>query len=285
MLAGSANAKINLRLRVLARESSGYHQIETVLCRIDLADRIEVEAGEALALEVSGGDAGRLDHNVVLRAAALFYARAGLPPAAAIRLHKRIPAGTGLGGGSSDAATTLHLLNELHQEPLGTETLLDLAQRIGTDVPFFASHAACALAWGRGERLLALPPPPALPVLVVVPAQRIATAAAYAELAEERAKTNDAPVARLFSLESLSSWEGIRSIACNDFEPVADRQVPALAGMRAALREAGACIAQLTGSGSALFGLFDDESERDRAGRAIASAFPEALIFPTSTVG
>lgn len=284
MPARDAHAKINLRLCVLAQERSGYHQIETLLCRVAFGDRLEIESGAGLSLDVDGGDAGPLENNIVLRAARAFYDRAGLEPAASIRLAKRVPAGAGLGGGSSDAAVALHMLNSMHHDPLGMDTLLQIGLALGSDVPFFLSGSPFAIAWGRGERLLTLNPPPARPALLVVPEQRIATHDAYSELAHRRTRSSAEPRATLLDPRVLSQWDGIEALAMNDFEPIADRVVPALPALRTSLRAAGASIAQLTGSGSAVFALFQDASARDTAARETASMFPDTLVIPTVTL-
>jgi 4-diphosphocytidyl-2-C-methyl-D-erythritol kinase len=278
-----AHAKINLRLCVLAQEPSGYHQIETLLCRISLADRLVVEPAPQLTLEVDGGDAGPVADNLVLRAARAFYDRTAIAPAASFRLTKRIPAGAGLGGGSSDAAAALHLLNELHDTRLEQNTLLEIGFALGSDVPFFVSEAPYALAWGRGERLLALRPPPARPVLIAVPAERVPTASAYAELA--RTRSGKAPVRYPLIVDAgtVDSWAAVERLAKNDFEAVMDRGIQAIPMLRETLLRTGARIAQMTGSGSAVFGVFDDVRESEVAAREIAAVHAGVLVFVATT--
>lgn len=149
-----APAKLNLHLAVLARETSGYHQIETVFCALELADRLEVRrAGAGIVLEVDGADLGPSEENLAHRAARTFYEAAAIAPEAEIRLEKHIPVGAGLGGGSSDAAAAMRALNMLHGTPLDEAALLQAAATLGSDVPFFLSGGPLALAWGRGERI------------------------------------------------------------------------------------------------------------------------------------
>ena len=188
-------AKVNLFLRILAREDNGYHQIETLLQAVGLHDRVEAHpADSGIGLKVVRGptapglgdlvaEVGEEANNTVTRAARAFFAATGLAPAVSLVLTKSIPAGTGLGGASSDAAGTLAALNALHGRPLERDRLTEIGGTIGADVPFFCSGHATALAWGRGDRLLGCPPPPAATVVIAVPEVRIATADAYRDIA------------------------------------------------------------------------------------------------------
>lgn len=267
-----APAKINLRLRVLAREESGYHQIETIFCAVDLADRLEIRPGPpGIGLEVVGAVPGAPADNLVHRAAVAFSRAAGISPAVRIRLEKHIPVGAGLGGGSSDAAATLRALNKLAGRPLAPSVLLRIGATLGSDVPFFLGGSALALAWGRGERLLTLPPLPSVPVIIVSPGFAIATADAYRDLARLREGIAAPPAPALLHGHDLGSWTAIAALAGNDFEPPTFQRYPALAELRTALHDAGATIALLAGSGSSLFGIFADEETRAAATDRIAT--------------
>jgi 4-diphosphocytidyl-2-C-methyl-D-erythritol kinase len=261
-----APAKINLRLCVLARESSGFHSLETVFCATSLVDEVTVRrAGPGIALEGEGGaDMGPAERNLAVRAAERFYRQLRRPPAIAIRLHKRIPAAAGLGGGSSDAAAVLRALNTLHRDPFPAPALLQTASEIGSDVPFFLCGSPLALGWGRGERLLPLPPLPGRPLLIAHPGVAMPTGTAFQRLARLRGTDFRVPAAML-SPETLGSWRGISQAAINDFEDVADDQVPLLPEARELMREAGAEIALLSGSGASLFGVFATPAQRERA--------------------
>ena len=280
MITIQAPAKLNLRLCVLAREAGGYHQIETIFCRIGLADTLEIRpADEAgVALTVHGADVGPAQDNLVMRAVRAFADAAGVQPALAITLHKRIPAGAGLGGGSSDAAAMLLALDRMHGDVLQPDALRTLGARLGSDVPFFLADAPLALGWGRGERLLAMPAPAPAPALVCVPAAPVATADAYRRLSESLA---DAPQASLLTPADLASWHTLARVACNDFERVVLPDVPQLVPALALLRSHGAVIAHLTGSGSAIFGIFDNAAARDAAQRALADADPSFELYAT----
>lgn len=251
-----------------------------MFCALSLADELEVAVGEpGIRLEVSGAELGPPERNLAYRAASAFYEAVGSPAAVDIRLTKRVPAGAGLGGGSSDAAATLLALNEAHGRPLDAAALLRLGAALGSDVPFFVSGAALALVWGRGERILPLPPPPPAPVLLAVPPFAIATAEAYRALDRDRDTPAGAPAPRAIQLADLRSWSGLAAGAVNDFEAVLFPRHPELAGLRDALAHAGARLARLTGSGSAVFGIFESAEERAAAAAEIAHRFPHVRLI------
>jgi 4-diphosphocytidyl-2-C-methyl-D-erythritol kinase len=262
----AAPAKVNLRLCILAREASGFHALETVFCAISLADEVEVRlAAPGIAFHAEGGvEMGPPEQNLAVRAAARFYQELDRPAAVEIRLRKRIPSAAGLGGGSSDAAGVLRALNRLHGEPFARGVLLQLASELGSDVPFFLCGSPLALAWGRGERLLALSPLPPRPVLVAHPGVAMPTGPAFGRIARARGADFRVP-AFGFDLAALQAWDTLAPLAANDFEPVADEQIPSLPLAREAMRAAGAAIAMLSGSGASVFGVFGSEVERERA--------------------
>lgn len=257
-----APAKVNLRLRILAREESGFHSLESLFCAIELADVVRVEAvGDGVTLEVEGDvDTGPPDQNLVVRAARRFLAEVGAEgDGVRLRLTKRIPAAAGLGGGSSDAAATLRALNRLFALPLPDERLLQLAIELGSDVPFFLCGSPLALGWGRGERLLALPPLPVADVVVAHPGEPMFTAGAFAEVARRRGGEYR-PLASRLRLEDLGSWDAVAAIAGNDFDAVGRGAVPRVGEALEALNGAGAAIALLAGSGASVFGVFPDHT-------------------------
>lgn len=279
-----AHAKINPYLKVLAREVSGYHQIETLFLALELADDVDVEAGgSGIQLIVEGADLGSPSDNLAYRAAEAFFDQTRLPPSARIRIVKRIPVGGGLGGGSSDAAATLAALDAAHGHPLGAARLRELGSALGSDVPFFLSGHALALAWSRGERLLALPPLPPTPVLLVVPPQPSATAEIYAELSRRRPR-HERAMARLFTLDDFASIDVLARGAHNDFEPIVFERIPVLADAKRILSELDATIAMLTGTGSTLFALFRNAPAAEQAATALAETLPEVRTIVTRSV-
>jgi 4-diphosphocytidyl-2-C-methyl-D-erythritol kinase len=259
-----APAKVNLRLKILAREASGYHALETVFCALSLADRVTVSrAAGGMALEVAGGvDTGPPERNLAVRAARRFYVELGRDPAIQVRVEKRIPAAAGLGGGSSDAAAVLRALNALEAEPFDSAALLQMAIELGADVPFFLCGSPLALAWSRGERLLALPPLPARPVLVAHPGTAVSTAEAFAAIAASRDPAAP-PAAFGFPLETLTRWDGVAGMAENDFQRDLVGRIPVLDPALDAL--SAAQVSLLAGSGGCVFGVFAEASARDAA--------------------
>lgn len=261
-----APAKVNLRLAILAREASGYHSLESLFCALSLGDALTVRRGPpGVSLSVAGAvDTGPPERNLALRAAHRFHAELGEEPAVAIHLVKRVPSAAGLGGGSSDAAATLRALNALHGDPFDRAALLRMAIELGSDVPFFVCGSPLALAWGRGERLLALPPLPERAVLVAHPGVAMPTPEAFAAIAARRGPD---PAPRAFGLDAadLADWDAVARMAENDFGEVVAERIPVLHDALSALRDAGATIALLAGSGGSVFGVFATEAARDAA--------------------
>ena len=258
-----AQAKVNLALRVLAREASGYHQLETVFCRLELGDDVVVHTGvrgrsiDCRGDTVPAGGLGTPEQNLAWRAAATYAAATGWPNDFAIEITKRIPVGGGLGGGSADAGAVLRCLNALAPSPLSLDALVALSAPLGADVPFLTTDAALALAWGRGERLLTLPALPTRDVVLIAFPFGVSTPEAYGWL------DADAPVVRptatALPVDALGSWAGIRTIAHNDFERVVVPRFAeigdALATLRARAAETGdtSAFALLAGSGATVF--------------------------------
>jgi 4-diphosphocytidyl-2-C-methyl-D-erythritol kinase len=261
-----AHAKLNLFLRVLAREADGYHGIETLFCLVSLADNLTAErrAGRGVTIEVLGGDAGPDADNLALRAATMVLEATGNRFAVHLTLEKRIPAGAGLGGGSSDAAAALTVTNELAGNAVPRHELLQFAARLGSDVPFFLSGAPLALGWWRGERMLRLPPLPSAPVLLLTPATPIRTKDAYAWVDAAR-QAGDRRGAVALDLDVLTRWGDVGRLAGNDFESAVFGRYPAIRAGFEALVGTGPLVCRMTGSGSTLFAVYRSARDRDDA--------------------
>ena len=259
----AAQAKVNLLLRVLAREESGYHAIETVFLRLSLADDVVVRVGADVrgrSLDCAGdalpeGGLGPAEQNLAYRAACAYGNETGWPTTFAIELTKQIPTGAGLGGGSADAGAVLRALDAMSPSPLG-HRLVELAPSLGADVAFMTIDSPMAFAWGRGERLLPLPILAPRPIVLLMPAFAVSTKDAYEWLAHDRGSYHARGL--LLQPSELDTWEGIASVATNDFEPVVSRRHPEIASYVEALKGAGALAAMMSGSGSAVFGVFTD---------------------------
>ena len=216
-----AHAKLNLFLRVLAREADGFHGLETLFCLLDLADELRAERreGRGVTIEVEGADVGPAADNLAVRAAAAVLAATGEKFAVHLTLTKRIPVRAGLGGGSSDAAAALAAVNRLAGNAVPRHELLQFAAKLGSDVPFFLAGAPLALAWAHGDRLLRLPPLPSAPALVLTPPISIPTPDAYGWVDEARQSMGRRGAVAL-DLDALSTWGDIGRMSGNDFESV-----------------------------------------------------------------
>ncbi|MBW3656916.1 MAG: 4-(cytidine 5'-diphospho)-2-C-methyl-D-erythritol kinase [Gemmatimonadetes bacterium] len=261
-----APAKVNLFLRILAREESGYHGLETLFCAVSLADTVTVHRGApGIRLVVEGGvDTGPPERNLAVRAAQCFHRELGEAAAVDIHLTKRIPSAAGLGGGSSDCAATLRALNALNGEPFDRAALLGMAIELGSDIPFFLCGSPLALAWSRGERLLAVPPLPTRPVVIAHPGVAMATPDAFRRVAEKRGGGYQ-PRSRSIPIEQLTDWAAVAALAENDFQPVVAERIPLIGDAFDPLRDSGASVALMAGSGSSVFGVFAGPAERDGA--------------------
>jgi 4-diphosphocytidyl-2-C-methyl-D-erythritol kinase len=277
----AAHAKLNLFLRILAAETTGYHQIETAFALLELADLLEVRRVErGVTLEVEGEDLGPPDDNLAVRAARAALDATGNRFGVTVRLVKRIPARAGLGGGSSDAAAALHAVNALAGNAVPRHELLQLAARLGADVPFFVSGAPLALAWGRGERMFRLDAPPAAPALVAVPPLGVSTPDAYRWWDE----ANPTPAARgpvALDAEALATWGSIGRLGGNDFESPVFGKLPALRALYERLAGTGPVWVRLCGSGSAVAAVYKKESERDDAAQRMSPK--ECRLIATAT--
>ncbi|MFL5476803.1 MAG: 4-(cytidine 5'-diphospho)-2-C-methyl-D-erythritol kinase [Gemmatimonadales bacterium] len=278
----AACAKINLFLRVLSRNDDGFHGVETLLCLIDLADTLTAERreGRGATIEVDGADTGPPDQNLAVRAAERVLEATGNRFAVHLKLIKRIPIRAGLGGGSSDAATALHLVNHLAGSAVPRHELLQFAAQVGSDVPFFFSGAPLALAWGRGERMIRLPPLPPSPTLLVTPPVPIPTPDAYAWV-DAAGATSVRRGALALDLDAISRWGDIGRMAGNDFEsPVFSRHGNIRAAFEA-LVATRPLVCRMSGSGSTLFAIY--RSSRDREDAAMMLGRKHGLVTRVET--
>lgn len=275
-----AHAKANLFLRVLSREESGFHSLETLFALLDLHDEIEVErTASGVSLSVEGADAGPERENLAYRAADAVLDATGRGFGVRVHLRKRIPVRAGLGGGSSDAAATLHAVNALAGGVVPRHELLQFAARLGSDVPFFLTGAPLALAWGRGERLFRLTPPPIAPALVAVPPFGVSTAEAYGRLKETGDLVRRGSV--LLEDEAFRTWGGIARLGGNDFESVIFAAIPQLRELFERIAETRPLLVRMTGSGSAIVALYKTAGDLETAALQIGER--DATLLRTTT--
>lgn len=249
-------AKINLGLWILGRRPDGYHEVDTFLQAISLEDEITIAKGPpGLSLEAAGRRIPGPGPNLIERAWALLEESGALPPGAGVRarLVKRIPVGSGLGGGSSDAAGFLVGVDRLFGLGLGSAALESLAARLGTDAPFFV-RGGLAHATGRGERVRHLCPIEPFWVVLATPATAISTTWAYGQI--RNGLTPNGEGARvLASAITRRDLHGVADAMMNAFEGVILPHLPGIAELKRALVSSGAIGALLSGSGSTVFGV------------------------------
>lgn len=245
-------AKINWALRITGRRADGFHDLETVFQTISLHDELTFSPSAGLSLTCDDPSIPVGESNLAIRAA-----RAVGATDVAIHLRKRIPAGGGLGGGSSNAATVLRVLG-------GDRDLAPLALSLGSDVPFFLAGGT-AYATGRGEILTPMPPMRGIPLLLLLPEERVLTKDAFARV------TRYSPALGIDAYHDFASFT-------NDFEEPVFAMLPRLATLKARLYDAGAQWAGMSGSGSTIVGAFAGEAVRDAAAREFADLRVERCV-------
>ncbi len=256
-----AFAKINLDLRVLYRRPDGFHELRTVFQTISLEDDIGIRYEPSSQVAIAIESTVAIENNLIAKAAELVANELRSGGDFVFELKKRIPMGAGLGGGSSDAATVLRALPRLIGRPIPPERLHAMALTLGSDVPFFL-YGGTALGLGRGEELYPLSDLRPLPGILVTPAIHVSTAEAYRELSPLLAGQS---IERKLAEFRQLAWTENLAAARNDFEEAVFARHPELADIRERLSRAGAVCARMSGSGSALFGLFADERAASRA--------------------
>ncbi len=270
-------AKLNLALHVIGKRTDGFHELRTIFQSITLADRLEIEFTPGRARRVELDSSLEIPDNLVLRAAhALMEAAPSIRGQVRFRLDKRIPMGAGLGGGSSNAAAVLLALPVLARKAVPLAELNRIAAALGSDVPFFL-YGGAALGLGRGEELYPLPEPGARHALLVTPGVHVSTPSAFAALARpplteltpidlaNKMKRFQSAAWALASAGASNAAAGWEAFCDNDFEAAVFPQFPLLKSLHRKLRRSGASLVRMTGSGSALFGVYPSGPECERA--------------------
>lgn len=268
-----APAKINLVLRVGPRRTDGYHEIVSLMTRVGLADSLTLTRAARTVVECPGLEGG---DTLVTRALAAFVAAVGadrVPGGFHAVVTKEVPAGAGLGGGSSDAAAALRGANRLSGSPLAPDELAAIAATIGSDVPFFLGPAR-AIARGRGVQLAPGPSLPPVAVVLAHPGRPLATRDVY------EAYRPSGPITVPELPAAIDSLAALAALVANDLGPVAEQLEPGCRALRLALLGLGAAAACVTGSGSAVFGLFPDLA----SATAAAGSLPDAAWARAATL-
>src|SRR6476661_2149042 len=281
-LVALAHAKVNLDLRVLGTRADGFHELRTVFQTIELHDSLTcIEQPGAFTLRCRTPGLPVDDSNLVWRAAASLWnalGREGDPRDTVVVLEKTIPVQAGLGGGSADAAAALLALGRLWGGVPST-LLREVASGIGADVAFFLSGGT-ALGLGRGEEIYPLVDLPPHWIVLVRPPFGVSTAEAYAWYDEDRSAGLKEPR----ELQILPvPWPTRAAQMINDLEPPVVRRHPEITGLKAALREAGAVAAAMSGSGSAVFGLFRSRAAALRTVKPLSKGGNKAILTRTLT--
>ena len=257
-------------LHVLRKRADGFHDIETVFLRIPWVDVLHAEPADTVRMTCSDEALPVDERNLVMKAAKLLRRRYGVRAGAALHLDKHIPHGAGLGSGSTDAAVALVLLNTIWELNLSPEKLKDAALELGSDVPFFLG-AETAWGGGRGERLEPLIDPktdepyrPSYPLVVVVPPVHVSTAEAYTMIEPRAARRPD--LREVVPSNDMSRWTADLE---NDFEVPILSKHPAIREIKASLIDAGAGYAAMSGSGSAVYGFFEEDARATAAAEAL----------------
>lgn len=266
-------AKINLGLEVLGRRPDGYHEIRTLFQSIDLYDRLEFDPAEPGVLTLEGDDPSLPwdERNLIHRAAVLIRERTGAKAGVRVRVTKRIAAGSGLGGGSSNAAVTLLALDRLWGLGLSRSELHGLAEQLGSDVAYFFYGGLC-LGEGRGERISPLPDLPRLFGVVVLPPIVSLTAEVYGRHRPSLTSADKiSRISRFLRSREIGSLE-------NRLERTVFRLYPQLKDIKRFFQSRGAALSQVAGSGSAVYGLFGSREEAEQGWTEAQKRHPSVLV-------
>jgi 4-diphosphocytidyl-2-C-methyl-D-erythritol kinase len=253
------NAKINIGLQVLGKRADGYHNLQTIFYPVKIHDALEIISNETThSGEVTFSSSGRTidvkpEDNLCVKAYHLIKKDFPSIPDISMHLHKNIPMGAGVGGGSADAAFVLTLLNKKFELGISQEKLLGYALQLGSDCPFFIINQPC-FAKGRGELLEKITMNlTSCKIFIVNPGIHVKTAAAFKELQH----TNDHCNLNAAILEPIENW---KELIKNDFEIPVFARFPVLKEIKQTLYDAGALFALMSGSGSTIYGIFDDKA-------------------------
>jgi len=275
-----AFAKLNLGLRVLYRRPDNYHELRTVFQTISLADELTVRFAKSRTTSISIDGTPEIADNLVERAAGFVLQTLEIDAEVRFVLTKNIPAGAGLGGGSSDAAAVLLALPALAGKQIAPEALTQLAAKLGSDVPFFL-HGGTALGLGRGEELYPVPDRADKFVLLITPEVHSSTSEAYRDLSETLTLI---PLQNKLSTFQQEVWQSGKNLpgakhTTNDFEGVVFARHPELRRIKDNLQRLGSEVASMTGSGSAVFGIFRDRGTLLRAQKSFTNEKSFAVSF------
>lgn len=274
-----AYAKVNLTLDVLAKRSDGYHDLESIFQAVSLHDDIvlEIGTGEPWKVTCNVPSVPCDQRNLVWKAAAVFCEETGYDPnGLTIHVRKRIPSEAGLGGGSADAAAVLLLLNEQLPQALPMTHLLSLGAKVGSDVPF-CILGGTAYAEGRGERLRPIPAKGAIHYVLVKPSLAFSTPKLFGKIDSCEILSRPDQISAENAIVA-GDIPAVAKLLCNVFELAVLEEYPEIAEIKDLLLSNGALGAQMTGSGSVVFGIFSTEDSAQKCADTISSLYPNIFV-------
>ncbi|MDR3200289.1 MAG: 4-(cytidine 5'-diphospho)-2-C-methyl-D-erythritol kinase [Spirochaetales bacterium] len=274
-------AKVNLHLEIYPKRDDGFHSLLSVFQMVSLYDEIGIRSlttadvckTDCIDCVIEGDFSFPAEENIIWKCCRIFRRQTGVRTALAFQVRKRIPQGAGLGGGSSNGASVLRALNLIFETGLSVQKLAEMGSEAGSDIPFFCT-APAALVSGRGEFIKELVPRTDFFLVLVIPPLHIATAAAYGWLdaagtAASPALGRDEYIKDQYEKRGPERWDFF-----NSFYPVLREKSPVFEEIRGNLLESGALYANISGSGSAMFGLFRDENGAREAQKRLKNAYP-----------
>ncbi len=274
-----APAKINLSLDILGKLPNGYHSVKMIMQTIPLCDTVKIEVSDGEGIEIFCDKEGvpTDGRNSAYKGAKLFLEKTNISSKISITLDKKIPAAAGMAGGSTDAAAVLKGLNQLFDYPLSEEEILELCLKIGADVPF-CYMGGCAISEGIGEILTPITPLKNAYILIAKPQFEVSTAWVYQNFKMENVSRHPDTEAVIFAIEK----EGLSSLAkstANVLETVTEKEYPIITEYKNILRDMGAELSMMSGSGPTVFGIFDDLFKAETAYKEMQKLTPDSFLL------
>lgn len=279
VLKTTAHAKLNLTLDVIGSRPDGYHNLRMVMQEISLGDEITLtlENGGDWCVITGSGEIPCDEHNLAVKAAKLFFEAANIKkPGLTVEIEKRTPVMAGMGGGSSDGAAVLRLLQGHYGAPFSEKTLYGIAEQVGSDVPFFL-FGGTALAEEKGQILTRLPAMPSCEIVLCKPNFPISTPELFQAVDRENITARPDASAMVDALER-GSLDRVAAALGNVFAPIVFRDHPEMTEIQNTLLSHGALNAAMTGSGPTMFGLFSEKPAAEAAYAALKTRYPDTFL-------
>jgi len=279
IITSKSYAKINIFLNVLNRRKDGFHDIETLFSKIDLYDFLVVQKADNFSISVNDKNIPSDENNIIYKVYNILQKKLNLQlPGVNVKLIKNIPSGAGLGGGSSNAATFLNILNEMFSLNLTPDVKLDILSQVGSDTCFFL-YDNPMIGKGRGEILTEAPTIPFMHILLVKPNIFVSTAEIYQNLKLKLTSNKE-----VFRMRHILSLQDVLKIMNNDLESVAMSRYRLLQTVKEEIINSGALKAMLSGSGATVFGIFNSSSFLDKAYNYFTRKYPNYFIYKTNNI-